>query len=186
VSPDTQLSKIGDRSKINYFQNFRSYKSFIVQKAHTPAMKATMAFFDKELFVGIRGSADHETVNEDLSDQLAAAMADFGIGEEDEGDDDDTAGADAPQHRQRLPPVERRTALRAISETEPPQAAHSQPSQRNSTPGPSGPRAAVIPTMTSELPNVEQNDDNQLPLPPAPQKKRNTRASRKGKEKATG
>ena len=138
VSPDTQLSKIGDKSKINYAQNFRSYKNLIAQKAHTPAMKTTMAFFDKELFVGIRGSADNGgTVNEDLSDQLVIAMADFGLGKEDDGDDDGTAGADeeVPQHP---PPARCRTALRVISETEPtPEAVHSQPSQRNATPGPS-------------------------------------------------
>ena len=146
-------------------------------------MKTTMAFFDKELFVGIRGSADHGgTVNEDLSDQLVIAMADFGLGEEDDSDDDGTAGADedVPQHP---PPARRRTALRVMSETEPtPEAVHSQPSQRNATPGPS--RRAV----TAELHNLDQNDDSQLPLPPVPPTKRKTRAQagKKGKEKATG
>ena len=101
-------------------------------------MKTTMAFFDKELFVGIQGSADHKgTVNEDLLDQLVIAMADFGLGKEEEDDDDGTAGADAdvPQHP---PPARCRTALCVISETEPTsEAVHSKPSQRNTMPGPS-------------------------------------------------
>jgi hypothetical protein len=146
-------------------------------------MKTTMAFFDKELFVGIRGSADNGgTVNEDLSDQLVIAMADFGLGEEDDGDDDGTAGADedVPQHP---PPARCRTDLHVISKTEPtPEAVHSQPSQRNTTPGPS--RQGV----TTELHNINQNDGSQLPLPLVPPMKQKTRvqAGKKGKEKATG
>lgn len=142
-------------------------------------MKATMAFFDRELFVGIRGGADHGgTANEDLSDQLAAAMADFGLGEDSDGDDDEgTAGVDTPLH---LPPAERGTAIPLIPETAPP-AAHGQRGQRNATPGPSRPQVAAIRTATTEPHDLEQNDESQ-PAPVA-SKRRATRAQARGKGK---
>ena len=89
VLPDKEFRKVGDKSKVNYAQEYRSFKQFIVSKADTPAMKRTIAFFNKEVFAGTGLRTDVQSnAAEDFADQLADAMAKFGLGDEEDDDDD--------------------------------------------------------------------------------------------------
>ena len=77
-------------------QEFHDFKKFIVTKASTPAMKHTIAFFNKEVFAGVGGTDSQEDVGEDFTDELAAAMNEFGLGEDD--NENDAVTTDLPQH----------------------------------------------------------------------------------------
>jgi hypothetical protein len=176
VSPDTQFGKIGDKTKTNYEQNFRGFKQFIVQMTGTPVMKATIAFFNKEVFVGVRGGVKDQTeveAAEDFSEQLATAMEKFCFGD----DEDDSGGTniDTPQV-----PVQRHSgaALPATSDHR---------SQQNSSAGPSMPCVATQPTGEVEMDGLDQMEDDTVDSSvPVTRTTRGTRGrgNKKGKAKA--
>lgn len=117
VSDDTIFSKIGNRSKINYWKDFRSYHSWLEKQAGTALGIRIFSFFNKHVFADI-WNGEKET-EEELSgsdnemDAFEAAVVakfrdivslgepselgdgvddDENLSEESEGHDEDDAG----------------------------------------------------------------------------------------------
>lgn len=76
VSGDPSLTKVGAKTKINYWIDFRQYQKFFVKYAGTDAIKDIYAFFNERVFADIY-EAGHEEDEEEMEFQ-GDDLEDFG------------------------------------------------------------------------------------------------------------
>lgn len=97
VSGDTSFQKIGTKTKINYWHDFRQYLHFFAKHAGSDLVKDIYGFFNTKVFADIYKAGDAEEIDIELSgDELENFEADLQaerVLEGDESEDEGDAGS---------------------------------------------------------------------------------------------